>query len=179
MGPLCDIWTLFGHIDHPSCLTMWLKRASEALDPRNFRENHPEFLVISFLCPNLRHGVSSESSRLAHQNSLIFFHFGPHPSSQEPSKGSRRPPNGLPKGSFIESNQNLSYGVSSSKFFDCIHFRPHPSPRTPPKRPPKRIISRIQPRHGLWGVIGIVLTSLSNFYDFFSFSTSPVPPGPL
>ena len=43
----------------------------------------------------------------------------------------------------------------------------------------KRIISRIQPRHGLWGVIGIVLTSLSNLYDFFSFSTSPVPPGPL
>ena len=89
------------------------KRASEALDPRNFRENHPEFLVISFLCPNLRHGVSSESSRPAHQNSLIFFHFGPHPSSQEPFEGSRRPLNGLPKGSFIESNQNLSYGVSS------------------------------------------------------------------
>ena len=33
--------------------------------PEYFGETHPEFLKISDFCPNLQHGVSSESSQLA------------------------------------------------------------------------------------------------------------------
>ena len=175
---------------------MQSKRASEALDPRNFRGNYPEFLEISYFCPNLRHGVSSESSRLASQNFFIYFHFRPHPSPsgplwrvpvaskrppervisrihpkpglwgiiwivsnglsnffnflsfltssvpQDPSEGSWQPPNGLPKGSFLESNQNLGYGVSSESsrlarqnFSFIFIFDLTCLPRTPPKGP--------------------------------------------
>ena len=117
---------------------MQSKRASEALDPRNFRGNHPEFLEISYLCPNLQHGVSSESSRLASQNFFIYFHFWPHPS---PSGPLWRVP------------------VAS-------------------KRPPERVISRIHPKPGLWGIIWIVSTGLSIFFNFLSFLTSSVPQDP-
>ena len=91
---------------------------------------------------NLGYGVSSELYRLACQNDLIYFHFQPHLSPQDPSKGSRRPPNGLPKGSFLESNQNLGYGVSSESsqlarqnFSFIFIFDLTCLPRTPPKGP--------------------------------------------
>ena len=222
---------------------MQSKRASEALDPRNFRGNHPEFLEISYLCPNLQHGVSSESSRLASQIFFIYFHFRPHPSPsgplwrvpvaskrppervisrihpkpglwgiiwivsnglsnffyflsfltssvpQDPSEGSWQPPNGLPKGSFLESNQNLGYGVSSESsrlarqsFLVYFHFWPHPSPqclsiflnffctyhpRTPPKGTCgllKMVPPKIEPKHGLLDINRIDSMHLSNFF---------------
>ena len=73
--------------------------------------------------------------------------------------------------------------TSLSNFFDFfLYFRPHLSPQDPFEgswQPPKMVFSRIQPKPGLCGIIGIVLTSPSTFSYSFQFLTSTMPPGPL
>ena len=92
---------------------------------------------------------------------FIYFHFWPHLSPQDPSEGSWWPPNGLPKGSFLESNQNLGYGVSSESswlakiFFDIFYFWPHLSPTDSSEgsqQSLKRVTSRIESKHQLLGI---------------------------
>ena len=147
------------------------------------RRRGPQKTVISGIEPKPElWGINGIVSMRPSNFCDIFCTFGLTRRPRTTPKGPGAPPDTVISG--IEPKPINWESMESSRcthqnfWFFCI-FSLISCHRTPQKglsmpSPPKTVIYGIQPKPGMWAVIGIISVPPSNFLNFFAFSASPV-----
>ena len=128
--PLEGMWDHFKSFEHrldslttPPASLCSPKGPQKPWIPEIFGETTLNFWKSHICAPTCNMGYHRNRLDWPVKIFLFIFIFDPTHPPQDPSEGSRWPPNGLTKGSFLESIQNLGYGVSSESYrLACQNF---------------------------------------------------------
>ena len=127
--PLEGMWDHFKSFEHrldslttPPASLCSPKGPQKPWIPEIFGETTLNFWKSHICAPTCNMGYHRNRLDWPVKIFLFIFIFDPTHPPQDPSEGSRWPPNGLPKGSFLESIQNLGYGVSSESYRLACQF---------------------------------------------------------